>query len=168
VIGGAQYPEAFPWTSNIFFVRHLPPSEHAAFYCSSPLTLNVTRAAFASRGYCPSGRLFEAAACGATILSDAWAGLETFFEPGNEILLAYDTFDTLAALAALDRDRAELQRIGARARERTLDEHTADHRARELERQLDLAAERLHRPDTDTAALDLVPAERLDQPMREL
>jgi spore maturation protein CgeB len=53
VIGGAQYPAEFPWTPNIFFVRHLPPSEHPAFFCSSPLTLNVTRAAFAELGYCP-------------------------------------------------------------------------------------------------------------------
>ena len=45
LIGGAQYPEAFPWTDNIFFVRHLPPGEHPAFYSSSRLTLNITRAA---------------------------------------------------------------------------------------------------------------------------
>jgi spore maturation protein CgeB len=136
VIGGAQYPEDFPWTSNIFFVRHLPPAEHPAFFCSSPITLNVTRAAFAARGYCPSGRLFEAAACGATILSDEWAGLETFFTPGTEILLARNVDDTLAALAL---DAVTLRRIGARARERTLDEHTAAHRASELEAQLELA-----------------------------
>ncbi len=37
LIGGALYPEAFPWTPNIFFARHLPPGEHPAFYCSSRL-----------------------------------------------------------------------------------------------------------------------------------
>ena len=47
VIGGAQYPAAFPWTPNICFVRHLPPAEHPAFYSSSQVTLNVTRAAMA-------------------------------------------------------------------------------------------------------------------------
>ena len=54
----------------------MPPAEHPAFYSSSRLTLNVTRAAMqAMMGHCPSGRLFEAAARG-TILSDGWQGLE--------------------------------------------------------------------------------------------
>ncbi|MBV9531252.1 MAG: glycosyltransferase, partial [Bradyrhizobium sp.] len=65
LIGGAQYPKDFPWSPNIYFVRHLPPSEHAAFFASSRLTLNVTRNAMTQMGWCPSGRLFEAAACGA-------------------------------------------------------------------------------------------------------
>jgi spore maturation protein CgeB len=130
LIGGAQYPESFPWSGNIYFVRHLPPAEHRAFYSSSRLTLNVTRAAMARMGYCPSGRLFEAAACGAPILSDAWEGLDAFFRPGSEILLAHGTEDAMAALETSD---AELARIGRLARERTLAEHTADNRAAELE-----------------------------------
>src|SRR5581483_10676534 len=56
VIGGAQYPADFPWADNIFFVRHLPPAQHPAFFCSSRLTLNVTRKAMSDMGYCPSGR----------------------------------------------------------------------------------------------------------------
>ena len=136
VIGGAQYPESFPWTSNIFFVRHLPPAEHPAFFSSSPLTLNVTRRAMASMGFCPSGRLFEAAACGAAIVSDEWDGLEQFFTPGEEILTAHSTADTLSALSLpLD----ELRRIANAGRERALSEHTADHRALELEAALERA-----------------------------
>ncbi|MEY9758301.1 spore maturation protein CgeB [Bradyrhizobium yuanmingense] len=56
LIGGAQYPDDFPWSPNIYFVRHLPPSEHAPFFASSRLTLNVTRRAMAEMGWCPSGR----------------------------------------------------------------------------------------------------------------
>ncbi len=97
VLAGAMYPQDFPWLSNVYFVRHLPPSEHAAFYASSRLTLNVTRAAMAAAGWCPSGRLFEAAACGVPVLSDAWPGLDEFFTPGREILVARDTDDALAA-----------------------------------------------------------------------
>jgi len=129
LIGGAQYPQEFPWSDNIFFVRHLPPSEHPAFFSSSRLTLNVTRQAMASMGWCPSGRLFEAAACGTPIISDVWPGLEDFFESGTEILLANDSDDVLAAL---DRSDAELVRIGQAARERTLTEHTSACRADEL------------------------------------
>ncbi len=129
LIGGAQYPQDFPWTNNIYFVRHLPPVEHPAFFGSSRLTLNVTRAAMAEMGWCPSGRLFEAAACGAPVLSDVWDGLESFFTPGAEILPAVTTAD---ALGAIDLGDAELARIGRAARQRTLAEHTSAHRADEL------------------------------------
>ncbi len=129
VIGGAQYGQDFPWRENIRWVRHLPPADHPAFYCSSPLTLNVTRAPMAAMGYCPSGRLFEAAACGVPVLSDPWNGLAEFFRPGEEILVARTTEE---AVEALSRPPAELARIGEAARRRTLAEHTADRRAQEL------------------------------------
>jgi spore maturation protein CgeB len=137
VIGGAQYPVEFPWASNIYFVRHLPPGEHSGFYSSSRLTLNTTRAAMARMGYCPSGRLFEAAACGTPILSDAWEGLDAFFRPQSEILVAHDTEGAILALQSSD---AELARIASLARQRTLEEHTAERRAEELERAIEEAA----------------------------
>jgi spore maturation protein CgeB len=130
VIGGALYPAGFPWSPNIHFVRHLPPSEHPAFFCSARLTLNVTRRAMAEMGHCPSGRLFEAAACGTPVLSDWWDGLDRFYAPGREILVARSTAD---AVAALEIDDAELRRIARAARTRTLEEHTADRRAADLE-----------------------------------
>jgi spore maturation protein CgeB len=134
VLGGSQYPDHFPWSPNIFYMRHVAPEYHPAFYSSSRLTLNVTRRAMADTGFCPSGRLFEAAACGAPILSDLWEGLDAFFTPGAEILVAHDTAD---AVAALDCDDRELRAMARAARERTLTEHTADRRARELEQLLE-------------------------------
>jgi spore maturation protein CgeB len=139
LIGGAQYPPDFPWSSNIYFVRHLPPSEHAPFFASSRLTLNVTRRAMAQMGWCPSGRLFEAAACGTPLLSDRWTGLETFFQPGEEILLADDPNDTLAAFQM---DDIQLSGIARRARERTLDQHSSKQRATDLIELLEQAASR--------------------------
>jgi spore maturation protein CgeB len=129
VLAGTGYPPDFPWTSNVFFVRHLPPPDHPAFFASSRLTLNVTRAAMAAMGFCPSGRLFEAAACGVPVLSDAWEGLDAFFAPGEEILTARSTAD---ALAALDLPDGDLARIARAARARALEEHSSDARAREL------------------------------------
>jgi spore maturation protein CgeB len=129
IIGGALYPDAFPWAANIWFLRHVPPEDHRAFYASGRLTLNVTRAAMARMGWCPSGRLFEAAACGVPILSDRWAGLDTFFTPGEEIFTASTTDEAVAILGA---DQGILSQAARRARERTLDQHTARHRAREL------------------------------------
>ena len=130
LIGGAQYPADFPWTENIFFVRHLPPPDHPAFFSSGRLTLNVTRRAMAAMGWCPSGRLFEAAACGTAILTDSWDGLDAFFAPGSELIVARTGAD---ALAAVDLSDAELNRIAEAGRARVLAEHTSDHRAADFE-----------------------------------
>ena len=143
LIGGAQYPSSFPWSENIHFKRHLPPAEHPAFFSSSRMTLNVTRYAMAAMGWCPSGRLFEAAACGVPILSDSWAGLDNFFTPGSEIFVAENSDDAVEAIAM---DDATLRTVAAAARERTLAEHTAARRAAELESMLvGVAAETVER-----------------------
>ncbi len=130
IIGGVQYPAEFPWAENIAFVRHLPPSLHPAFFCSGRATLNVTRRAMTAYGYCPSGRLFEAAACGVPLLTDVWEGLEAFFTPGREILPVNSAEEVVAALSLSD---AELNAVAKAARERTLAEHTGERRVVELE-----------------------------------
>ncbi len=130
MLGGALYPQSFPWTDNIYFVRHLPPQEHPAFYCSSKLTLNITRKAMADFGFCPSGRLFEASACGVPILSDYFEGLEQFFEPDSELLVCRTTSE---AMDAIQMSPVDLSKIAHRGRERTLTCHTSDMRAVELE-----------------------------------
>lgn len=129
VLGGSLYPPDVRWPPNVVRVEHVPPPEHPAFYGSCPLTVSVTRAPMASSGWCPSGRLFEAAACGVPVLSDAWAGLDTFFTPGDQILVARTTEE---ALAAIELPREELARIGRRARERAIAEHSGARRAEEL------------------------------------
>ena len=129
LLGGSLYPDHFPWASNIYFIHHVPPARHPAFYCSSRLTLNVTRGAMAAMGHCPSGRLFEAAACGVPILSDGWDGLDAFFTPGAEILVASNTEQALGAISLSD---AELARLSGAARERVLAEHTAECRTAAL------------------------------------
>jgi spore maturation protein CgeB len=63
------------------------------------------------------------------VLSDWWEGLDSFFEPGSEILIGRSTAD---AVAALDLDPREMERIARAARWRVLDEHTSAHRARQL------------------------------------
>jgi spore maturation protein CgeB len=139
VLAGAMYDGAFPWRPNVRWVRHLEPALHPAFFCSSPLTVNVTRPEMAAVGHCPSPRLFEAAGCGVPVLSDPFPGVEDFFTPGEEVLVARDA-DEAAAAVALPRE--VLARVGRRARERFLAEHTADARARELV----AACERAARP----------------------
>jgi len=130
-LAGAQFPPDFPWLPNIAFVPHLEPPLHPAFFCSSRATLNVTRGVMTSYGYCPSGRLFEAAACGAPLLSDHWDGMDCFFAPGEEILHVETAEDVVTALSLSD---AELRAVAEGARARVLSEHTAAHRARQLEK----------------------------------
>ena len=129
VIGGAQYPQDFAWTDNIFFWRHVAQNDHPRFYAAARGTLNVTRRAMAASGWCPSGRLFEAAACAAPIVSDWWDGLDEFFVPDHEILIARTTEDVLTMLDTSD---AEMVRIGEAARARALADHTAERRAGDL------------------------------------
>jgi spore maturation protein CgeB len=151
-IGGSQYPLDFPWRDNIYYHFHVPPAEHAAFYSSARLNLNVTRAPMAELGYCPSGRLFEAAACGAALISDAWEGLSEFYEPESELLVARDRHDVVAALSLGD---AQLQAMARRARERTLTEHTTYRRARQLVEALALTPSQHAAPATRTDLISL-------------
>jgi spore maturation protein CgeB len=130
LLGGSMYPQDFPWTPNLYYLRHVPPHEHSKFYSSCRITVNVTRGPMAAMGFCPSGRLFEAAACGTPVLTDDWPGLDTFFEPGVEILIARTAED---AIGALDRAPDELADIGRRAHARAMRCHSADQRALELE-----------------------------------
>ena len=129
VIGGAQYPEDFPWTENMFFLQHVPPADHPQFYCSSRFTLNVTRQAMAEMGYCPSGRLFEAAICGVPILSDWWSGLDYFFIPEEEIVIVRSSEDVQRALMMSSRER---RKIAEAALRRVHAEHTSEKRAETL------------------------------------
>lgn len=133
-LAGSQYPDDFPWTANTFYFQHMPPPDHPSLFCSSSWTLNITRGAMAAVGHCPSGRLFEATACGTPVVTDWCEGLDEFFEPSREVLVARHTQDVLAALDLGDEER---RRIGAAGRERTLDCHSSAVRARELERLLE-------------------------------
>ena len=131
LLSGSLYPGDISWPSNVSVMEHLAPHDHAAFFSSSRVTLNLTRGSMAEYGYCPSGRLFEAAACGTAMLSDAWAGLHTFFAPEEEIVLVSSAEEVVAATGRSD---ASLRRLGEAARARVLAEHTGDARVQELER----------------------------------
>lgn len=131
IIAGPQYPEQIRWAENVQRIIHLSPPQHPAFYSSSRFTLNITRDDMVAAGYSPSVRLFEASACGAAILSDTWPGLEEFLTPGEEILLPRDASEVVRILDEFSDE--ERQRIGRRARQRILDEHTSEHRAQQFE-----------------------------------
>lgn len=131
IVAGPQYPKSVKWPGNVRRIIHLNPRWHARFYSSSRLTLNVTRRDMVLAGYSPSVRLFEAAACGATIVSDNWPGLDSFFQPGSEILIPVSSDDVCRYIT--EADSCDLREIGRRAQRRVLAEHTSERRAEEFE-----------------------------------
>jgi spore maturation protein CgeB len=110
---------------------HVFQRDHSALYCSSRATLNLTRESMRRYGWAPSTRLFEAAACGACIISDTWPGLDSIFEPDREVLLAETRHDVLRHLTTLSPQRRTA--IGDAARARVLRDHTYERRAQRLE-----------------------------------
>ncbi len=130
-VAGPQYPPEINWEPNVGRLIHLPPTEHASFYSSSRFTLNLTRSDMVAAGYSPSVRLFEASACRAAILSDCWPGLEAFLTPGEEILTPAHGSEVAEILTHLS--ESERIRMGTRAQERILSQHTAQHRALQFE-----------------------------------
>ncbi len=131
LVAGPQYPKDIVWQNNVDRIIHISPPEHPSFYSSSRFTLNLTRKDMVDAGYSPSVRLFEASACGTAILSDWWAGLEELLTPDEEILLPTDADEVKDIL--LNTHDSERLKLGRRARERILSQHTATHRAIEFE-----------------------------------
>jgi spore maturation protein CgeB len=132
VLAGPQYPDDPDRPANVLHLPHVAPARHPAFYSSAAWQLNATRADMVAAGWSPSVRLFEAAACGAAMISDRWPGIEDYFAPGREILLPESTAEVVGILRHTHPD--DRRAIGAAARARVLAEHTAERRAEELER----------------------------------
>jgi spore maturation protein CgeB len=129
LLAGSLYPWNWQWGENVRRMDHVAPAEHSSFYSSSRLTLNITRGEMAANGWCPSGRFFEAAACGTPLITDAWDGLDSFFDLESQLRVVTSAEDVEAALSSSDE---ELQSMADRARQRTLDEHSGKVRAHQL------------------------------------
>ncbi len=129
LLAGAQYPPTLMLPANLAVYEHLRPAELPQFYSSCDWVLNLTRGDMCAAGYSPSARLFEAAACGAALLSDCWPGLETFFQPGEEIEVLEAGKDLVAILRQSESRR---RAMGERARQKVLEEHSLAVRSRQL------------------------------------
>jgi spore maturation protein CgeB len=129
LLAGSLYPWHWQWPANVRRIEHVAPADHPRFYSSSRMTLNLTRGDMAANGWCPSGRFFEAAACGTPLITDAWEGLDSFFDPVRDLRVVTTAEDVEGALRMPD---CELQVMAAHARQRTLEEHTGAVRARQL------------------------------------
>jgi spore maturation protein CgeB len=133
VLGGSGWNDS-PMPPNVRYVGHVPTDDHRAWNCSARLVLNINRADMAATGYSPPTRVFEAAGCASCVVTDAWQGVETFFEPAHEILVASTAEDIVRFLRTTSPEHA--RRIGSAARRRVLHDHTYATRAADLERVL--------------------------------
>lgn len=133
ILGGNGWHDK-PMSSNINYIGHVFTKDHNALNCSPKAVLNISRDSMAKYGFSPATRVFEAAGAGACIITDYWLGIDTFFEPGKEILVANSGDEVKEILAALTPERATA--IGQAALAKVLAKHTYTHRAAELDKTL--------------------------------
>jgi spore maturation protein CgeB len=130
LLGGSGWQDkALP--ANVQYLGHVYTADHNAFNCTPRAVLNVSRESMARYGFSPATRVFEAAGAAACVITDAWEGLELFFEPGSEMLVARDGEQVAQHLRDLDADAARA--VGQAAYRRVLAQHTYAHRAAQLE-----------------------------------
>ncbi len=116
-----------PMPPNVRWLGHVPTGEHNRANCSARMVLNINRDSMAEVGFSPPTRVFEVAGSGACLLCDAWPGVESFFTPGEEILVVRDADEIVWALR--NYSAAEAAACGAALHRRALREHTYAERA---------------------------------------
>lgn len=126
VLGGAGWHD-LRMPANVRYVGHVPTREHNRLNASARLVLNVHRVCMVENGWSPATRMFEAAGAAACQITDEWQGVEAFFEPGREILIAHDGEAVARLVRETTRERART--IGRAARDRALREHSYTARA---------------------------------------
>ncbi len=130
LLGGSGWEQDL-LPANVRHLGHVPTARHNALNRSARLVLNLHREAMVRNGWSPATRLFEAAGTGACQVTDAWDGIDAFFEPDREVLVAHSPDDVARFVREVDAERA--RRIGDAARERAVRDHTYDERAEDVE-----------------------------------
>lgn len=130
MIGGSGWGDK-PMSENVNYIGHVFTKDHNAFNCTPKAVLNISRESMARYGFSPATRVFEAAGAGACIITDYWDGIDFFFEPDEEILVARDGAEVAEIMRNLSEEKAKA--IGEAAYKKVLAKHTYAHRAEELE-----------------------------------
>jgi len=133
LIGGSGWGDK-PMSQNVTYIGHVYTQEHNAFNCTPKAVLNISRESMARYGFSPATRVFEAAGAAACIITDYWEGIDFFFEPNTEILVARDGAEVARIIADLTEEKART--IGQAAYKKVLAAHTYAHRADQLEKVL--------------------------------
>jgi spore maturation protein CgeB len=124
---------------NVRWIGHVNTADHNRVNSSARMVLNLNRDSMASVGFSPPTRIFEAAGAGACLITDAWTGIETFFEPNREILIASCAEEIVQLLLETTADRA--REIGAAMYLRAIRDHTYSQRAEQVAELLAQTAE---------------------------
>jgi spore maturation protein CgeB len=117
--------------ANMRWIGHVGTGDHNRVNCSARMVLNINRDSMAGVGFSPPTRVFEAAGAGACLITDRWAGIEQFFTPDNEILVAGSAEEVVRHLRCVSGARA--REIGAGMLRRALRHHTYALRAQEFD-----------------------------------
>lgn len=115
---------------NVRWIGHVGTEDHNRVNCSARMVLNLNRDSMASVGFSPPTRIFEAAGASVCLVTDTWQGIESFFEPGKEILVA----DSAEKIVLLLRQTTpeQITQIGSAMRLRALRDHTYAQRAAQV------------------------------------
>jgi spore maturation protein CgeB len=116
---------------NVCWIGHVRTEHHNVINCSARMVLNINRESMARTGFSPPTRVFEAAGAAACLITDAWTGVDEFFEPGSEILVATDAGDVVQYLR--DISTVHARNIGSAMHTRALRDHTYELRSTEVD-----------------------------------
>jgi spore maturation protein CgeB len=131
LLGGEGWGWKTDMPANVAYLGHVPTGRHNAVNASARLVLNVHRDSMVQNGWSPATRMFEAAGAASCQVTDAWQGIEDFFAPGEEILVAAGAEEVARLVRSVDDERA--RRIGQAGRRRALADHTYAQRARQMD-----------------------------------
>jgi spore maturation protein CgeB len=133
MLGGSGWDDK-PMSPNVKYIGHVFTQDHNAFNCTPKAVLNISRESMARYGFSPATRIFEAAGAAACLITDYWEGIDAFFEPDTEILIARNGEEVATLMTHLTEEKAKA--IGQAAYKQVLAAHTYDHRADQLEQLL--------------------------------
>jgi spore maturation protein CgeB len=121
---------------NVRWLGYIGAGDVNRLHCSARMVLSLVDEPAADAGFSPPTGTFEAAGAGACLITDPWEGIDTFFEPGCEILVAHNASEIVDLLRTVNLKLA--REIGGAMRRRAILEHTYALRAlqvREILRQ---------------------------------
>jgi spore maturation protein CgeB len=123
-------------TSLRDYCRGEAPStaEYVNAYGGATVAVNIHHVAVENdpREAACNRRLFEVAAMGIAQVVDDRGDLPRYFDPGHEVAVFRDAAELRETVRGLLEDPAEVDRLGAAARARQLQDHTYMHRLRQL------------------------------------
>ncbi len=137
ILGGEGW-RGKPLPGNVRWIGHVGTDRHNVLNCSARMVLNINRESMAKTGFSPPTRVFEAAGAAACLITDHWNGIESFFAPGSEVLVAASAADIVVYLRGINRRQAGL--IGNSMSQRALKDHTYALRARQVHELLSASA----------------------------